>query len=342
MKLSSVKYLTGTGFKNMWVNKLMTIASVGTLVACMLIIGVAVMISQNVTSLLKGIEEQNVIVVYFNDRNSVVWGDAEPLVPLPEIPEEGVGDQENTDNIPYNAYLVHNDEEAMAIVDKIAELPNVKSVKYVSKEERLELMKDSYLSDNDNGQAILDEDNPFSAGANIIVKDMTLYNQTADELGKIAGITVVNAQGYVAEKLISISDALATAGIWIIAILVLISLVIVSNTIRVTMYNRKLEISIMKAVGATNSFIRLPFVIEGVMIGLISAAIAFGMMYLLHSAIITEIKDALSLTSIVPFRNYALILLGLFAAIGLVSGVFGSVVMMSKYLRKEGSEFRAL
>ena len=131
MKLSSIKYLTGTGLKNMWVNKLMTFASVGTLVACMLIIGVAVMIAENVTNTLKGIEQQNVIMVYFNDRNSVVYGDADPLVAIPET-EDG-----SETEIPYDAYLIHNKEEALKVVEEIKKLENVTEVTYISKEESL-------------------------------------------------------------------------------------------------------------------------------------------------------------------------------------------------------------
>ena len=339
MKLSSVKYLTGAGIKNMWVNKLMTIASVGTLVACMLIIGVAVMIAQNVTFALKGIEQQNIIMVYFNDRNSVVYGDATPLVEIPKNPDGTRGE------IPENAYLVHNEQEALAIVAEIEKLSNVKGVEYVSKEASLEAVMDKYLQGQTEVQGVLTEDensNPLSDGAKITVEDMQFYNETAEQLKSISGITTVTAQGDIADKLVAITDALRTAGFWIIAILLLISLVIVSNTIRVTMYNRKLEISIMKAVGATNAFIRLPFVIEGVFIGLISSGVAFGFMYLMHSAIVTELGRVLSLSSIVPFRTYASDLFALFAAIGLISGVVGSLIMMGKYLRKEGSEFRAL
>lgn len=338
MKLSSVKYLTWTGLKNMWVNKLMTFASIGTLVACMLIMGVAVMISANVTNLLKGIERQNVIMVFFNDYNSVEFENAEPLVPWPE---KGEFDEERPP-VPYDAYLIHNKEEAMQVIEEIKKLENVESVEYVSKEEFLEIMKDKYLDGKDEAQGVLDEKNPFSDGAKITVNDMSLFSQTADELKTVRGVTTVTEQRDVAEKIVGITGALKTAGFWIIAVLLVISLVIVSNTIRVTIYNRKLEITIMKAVGATNSFIRLPFVIEGIAIGLISSGIAFGLIYLLQNAITDRLLGSLAKTSLVPFGSYALLILGIFVALGLVAGVFGSVVMMGKYLRKEGSEFRAL
>lgn len=334
MRASSMKYLTKTGLKSLWINKLMTVASVGTLMACMLIIGVAVMLSVNVNHTLQGIEEQNVIMCYFNDENSVRYGSAEPLC---EYNAKGA--------IPKEAYLIHNEEEAKKVCDEIAALDNVVDVTYISKEDSLAAIEENYLSGQDACIEVLHEDstsNPMSDGARVTVSDMGVYSETAKNILAVTGVTTIQAQADIAEKIDGISNALKTAGIWIIAVLMIIALVIVCNTIRVTMYNRKLEISIMKAVGATNAFVRLPFVIEGVAIGLISAVLSFGIVYLMHSAIADTITRVLTLTGIVPFREYAWFLLAIFVIIGIVSGLFGSVFMMGKYLKKEGSEFRAL
>ena len=122
----------------------------------------------------------------------------------------------------------------------------------------------------------------------------------------------------------------------------LISLVIVSNTIRVTMYNRKLEISIMKAVGATDAFVRLPFVVEGMLIGVISALIAEGLLYFCYRVATETIVSTLRTEDIVKFGDMAWILLGIFVGIGILAGIIGSLFMISKYLRREGSEFAAI
>ena len=132
------------------------------------------------------------------------------------------------------------------------------------------------------------------------------------------------------------------AGVWIIAILMVIALVIVSNTIRVTMYNRKLEISIMKAVGATDTFVRIPFVVEGIVIGIISALLAEGILYFCYRVATETIIKTLNTTDIVQYGDMAWILLAIFIGIGLFAGIIGSVIMISKYLRKEGSEFAAI
>lgn len=321
----------------MWVNKLMTVSSVGTLMACMIIIGVAVMLSVNINNAVKGVEQQNVISVFFNDRNSVYFGTSAPL------DDSEVTAATKLEDIPDSAYLVHNEDEAKAVIAEIEKLDNVAQVRYITSEEWLLTMKDDYLSGKDAAAGeVLDELNPFSMGAKITVNDMSRFDETAAAVEKVAGVSRVRAQKDVATKLVTVRSVIKNAGAWIIGILLIISFVIVSNTIRVTMYNRKLEISIMKAVGATDSFIRLPFMIEGIAIGIISSVLAFGVMYLMQNAIMKAIGSAFSISSMVPFKSYALVLFLIFLAIGVLSGVLGSLIMMGKYLRKEGSEFRAL
>ena len=122
----------------------------------------------------------------------------------------------------------------------------------------------------------------------------------------------------------------------------IIAHVIVTNTIRVTMYNRKLEISIMKAVGATDAFVRIPFIVEGMIIGLISAVISEGLLYFCYRVATETIVSTLGTNDIVKYGDMALLLFGLFAGIGIFAGVIGSAIMIGKYLKREGSEFAAI
>ena len=190
----------------------------------------------------------------------------------------------------------------------------------------------------------LDEEygNPMSCAAKIVMKDMDLFAQTIKEIQKFEGVDVIQSQSDLAETISAIKNGIGVAGFWIIAILMIISLVIVSNTIRVTMYNRKLEISIMKAVGATDAFVRLPFVVEGMLIGVISALIAEGLLYFCYRVATETIVKTLGTEDIVKYGDMAWILLLLFVAIGILAGVIGSVIIISKYLRREGSEFAAI
>lgn len=318
MKMTSVKYLIGEGFKNTWANRLMTIASVGVLMACMVIIGLAVLIAENVNMAIGNLEHQNVVMAYMEDKN---WARLEA---------------EKTE------YPVKSEADALKICEEIEKIANVDSVTFVSSEEGLKTLQETMSEGKEQSDKILDGDNPLSASAKITMTDMSLFDQTVEEISKINGIYKIQSHSGLAETITAIKNGIGVAGIWIISILMIISLVIVSNTIRVTMYNRKLEISIMKAVGATDTFVRIPFVVEGVVIGLISALLAEGVLYFCYRVATETIIKTLGTPDIIKYSDMAWILLGLFSAIGLIAGVIGSVIMISKYLRKEGSEFAAI
>ena len=377
MKLCSVKYLTGEGIKNIWANRLMSIASVGVLVACMVLIGLAILISLNVNKAMGTLEQQNVIMAYFNDLNSVLYGNASDSY-VPETSSDATSSDEDADessssnksssnksssnksssgksnsdsdevkkptDIPDDAYLIHNEKEALALCKRLEKLDNVLSVEYISSEKGLESIKEGQLDGKDQYFTFLDGEygNPLSGAAKITLKDMGKFKETLKAIQNVKGVDSVQSQSDLADTINAIKNGIGIAGVWIIAILLIISLVIVSNTIRVTMYNRKLEISIMKAVGATNSFIRLPFVIEGIAIGVISAAVSMGILYFCYRVAIEAIREALGMMEIIGFSSVALPIFGVFIAIGALSGIVGSVIMISKYLKKEGSEFTAI
>ncbi|MBR6743496.1 MAG: ABC transporter permease [Clostridia bacterium] len=349
MKVRSVKYLAGEGIKSMWANRLMTIASIGVLVACMVLMGLAVLITMNVDKALGTLEQQNVIMAFFNDEISVRYGSAS--VDYDKLEQDtsstsNENEENKTDAIPEDAYLIHNEEEALALCDKIEkDIDNVIKVEYFSSEDALKIAKDRYLEGQEGTAAYLDgSGNPLSCGAKITLSDMSLYNETLTSLSKIKGIDSLQSHAKLADTITAIKEGIAVAGFWIIAILLIISLVIVSNTIRVTMYSRKLEISIMKAVGATKSFIRLPFIIEGMTIGLVSAGLSMGIVYFCYRVATESIKNngTFGMMEVIGFSSVWHLVLGIFVAIGILAGVLGSAIMISKYLKKEGSEFAAI
>ena len=361
MKISSIKYLTGEGVKNAWVNRLMTLASIGVLVACMVIIGLAILISENVNMAVGNLEQQNVVMAYMKDYNWALYGEKNTASEgsssetessdttsdtASADSEAGESAEETADKngIKPSDYVIHNDDEAKALCDKIAELPNVAAVTYVTSEEGLESVKESMLEGQESYFTFLDEEygNPMSGAAKITMKDMSLFDETLKQVEQMDGIDVIQSQTDLADKITAIKRGIGVAGFWIIAILMVISLVIVSNTIRLTMYNRKLEISIMKAVGATDSFVRIPFVVEGVLIGVISALIAEGLLYFCYRVATETIISTLGTNDIVHYGDVAIMLLLVFIGIGVLAGVLGSVIMISKYLRREGSEFAAI
>ena len=363
MKMGSMKYLVGEGVKNTWVNRLMSLASVGVLVACMVIIGLAILISENVNKAVGNLEQQNVVMAYMKDYSWALYGDKDASSDTSSADSsaaaassgaassaasssENTSSEEKADEngIKQSDYIVHSEEEAKALCDEIAKLDNVASVTYVSPDEALESVKKSMLEGQESYFSFLDEKNgnPMSGAAKIQMKDMSRFDETLEQVKKIDGISAVQSQSDLAEKITAIKKGIGIAGFWIIAILMVIALVIVSNTIRVTMYNRKLEISIMKAVGATDSFVRIPFVVEGMLIGVVSALIAEGLLYFCYRVATETIIGTLGTSDIVHYSDVAGWLLLVFIGIGILAGVLGSVIMISKYLRHEGSEFAAI
>ncbi len=344
MKLSSVRYLTLEGVKNTWANRLMTLASVGVLVACMTIMGLAVLISENVNLAIGTLEEQNIVMVYMKDYNWVRYGDdvKTDQTESTSSSAEAVPEAEKADEhgIKESDYVIHNEEEAKALCKEIEKLENVSSAVYVSSEEGLETVKGAFLEGQEEYFTFLDDENPMSCAAKVTMKDMALFDQTLKEIEKLDGVGMIQSQGDLADTINAIKKGVGVAGFWIIAILMIISLVIVSNTIRVTMYNRKLEISIMKAVGATDAFVRIPFVVEGMIIGLVSAVISEVLLYFCYRIATETIVK--SLGTVVKFGDMAVVLFLMFAAIGILAGVIGSAIMIGKYLKHEGSEFAAI
>ena len=155
MKISSVKYLVGEGAKNAWVNRLMTIASVGVLVACMVIIGLAILISENVNKAVGKLEQQNVVMAYMKDYNWALYGDdkdnssddtsAASSEETASSDTQQTEEQADENGIKSGDYVIHNADEAKALCEEIAKIDNVASVTYVSSSEGLESVKKSML-----------------------------------------------------------------------------------------------------------------------------------------------------------------------------------------------------
>lgn len=348
MKLGSIRYLTKEGVKNIWANRLMSLASIGVLVACMVIIGLAVLIAENVNVAIGNLEEQNIVMAYMKDYNWALYGkettDDTTSNTSSSTNSTTSQETEKTDKngIKDSDYVIHNEDEAKALCEEIEKLDNVEKVVFVSSEEGLESVKESMLEGQEEYFSFLDDENPMSCAAKITMKDMGKFDETIKKIEKLSGVERVVSQSDLANTINAIKKGVGVAGFWIIAILMIIALVIVSNTIRVTMYNRKLEISIMKAVGATDAFVRIPFIVEGMIIGLISAVISEGLLYFCYRVATETIVSTLGTNDIVKYGDMALLLFGLFAGIGIFAGVIGSAIMIGKYLKREGSEFAAI
>lgn len=303
---ASLRYLIKEGFRNTWTNRMMSIASICVLMSCLVLIGSASMIFLNMDSLLSRIEEENVIMVYIKDDTT-------------------------------DAAITQMGEEIKA-------MDNIKDIEFIKKEdawaEQLETMEDAQAQFFTQ----ISSDIPLPDAYKVTVADLSKFDTTVKQLKGLNNVDTIRENKDLAQKLVAIRHGITIISIVIIAVLFAISLFIISNTIKLTVYSRRLEISIMKSVGATNSFVRLPFVVEGMILGILSGVISLGLVCGLYELAVNQFHDFLTSLSLsaLPFSDYALAMLGIFVAIGIVSGVGGSVITMSKYLNKEGSEISAV
>lgn len=299
MKGTSLKYLTHEGFRNVWVNRLMSLASVTVLMACLIIMGAGIMIYFNINNVVDKVQSQNVVMVYVADDAS--------------------------------------EDETTQIGTSLKGISNVESCEFVPKEVAFQEQIQSM-----GGDAALFEgfdEIPLPDAYKVTVKDLSQFENTVSQIKQINKVDSVRENSDLASKLLSLRHAVSIVSVGLVVMLFLVALFIISNTIRITMFSRKLEISIMKAVGATNWFIRWPFMIEGMILGTISGIVSLGVLWVLYAVAEKVFAQTLSLIgfSLVPFSAYWWQILLVFVAIGLFTGGFGSLVSMAKYLKEQGS-----
>ena len=224
-----------------------------------------------------------------------------------------------------------SDAEARSIGTKINALSNVLQATFISREEALEsFVKDHNGDSAFNGVQASDLRHRYE----VTLEDNTLMDQTDAQLQQIPGVAKTNAAYELAQGFTTIQQVLHIVSIAMIAVLLVISLLIISNTVKLAMYDRRDEIFIMKMVGATNGFIRLPFIGEGFTLGMIGAVLAFGLEWVAYDALVQKISqvDALKLFTFVPFENLLVPMLIVFGAAGLFVGVVGSWTSIRKFM----------
>ena len=213
-------------------------------------------------------------------------------------------------------------------------LSNVTSVSFFPKEEAIKDYKDVL---GDKVFAEMEGDgNPLPDAYKVTVKDLSKYESTVKQIQNIKGVATVSSQTDVADKLTSLNKIIQILSVAIVLALVVISLFIISNTIRMSMYARRYEISIMKSVGATDTFVRIPFLVEGIIIGALSGVIStFGLM-LIYDLIIEALQYVVPFKAI-AFNSVMWPFLGAFIIAGVFVGILGGLISIGKYLKKEGS-----
>ena len=224
-----------------------------------------------------------------------------------------------------------SDAEARSIGTKINLLDNVLQATFVSREEALQ----DFIADHDGDSAFSGvQASDLRHRYIVTLEDNTKMEQTDAALKQLPGVAKTNAAYELAKGFTTIQDVLHIVSAAVIAVLLVVSLLIISNTVKLAMYDRRDEIAIMKMVGATNGFIRLPFVVEGFSLGMIGAILAFGLEWLGYDAMIAKIGsvDALQLFNFVPFQELLLPMVATFAAAGMFVGIVGSWTSIRKFM----------
>lgn len=298
VKGNSVKYLVREGFKNIRANRLMSLASVGVLTACLILVGFTVLLTENIDHMVGFIERQNEVVVFLKM----------------DATQDKIDDMKKD----------FEKEE------------NVEKVTYISKEQALSDYMDS-LADKTLAENISDE-LFLPASFRISIKDLSGMNQIVEKAEGYDIYDTSNAPTGAAETINNMKNTLTIIGIAVILALIIVSLVVISNTIRATVFTRRTEIGIMKQVGATNNFIRIPFLAEGIILGLISALVAFVIVWgaygVISSLLMKETSSFLKsmYENILPFAKVGWILAPSFLVSGVATGALGSVFSLRKHL----------
>lgn len=225
-----------------------------------------------------------------------------------------------------------SDEEAMAIQTRLEAVSNVSSVRFVSRQEAFEDFKAEY--DDESKFADL-PDTTLRHRYVIHLEDLALMEATSEDIMAVNGIADIDAALEISKGIIMIRNAISVVSLIIIAILFVVSVFIMNNTIKLATYSRKEEIAIMKMVGASNAFIRCPFVVEGMILGLFGGGIAFFMQWGVYTLVCDKVMESLvgNLVSVISFDILFWPLLAVFLGIGLVVGVFGSGAAIRNYLK---------
>ena len=232
MRFSSFTYLVGQGLHNLKANKMMTLASMGVLIVCMILVGAAFLFGANIDSMVAYIGEQNETVAFIND-----------------------------------------DADTAAVEEAIRSIPHVAGVEFISKDQMLDEYSQR-LEGYTNLKEMFQNDNPLLANYVVRADDPANISSVAAALQNVDGVRAVNSPQAMSDLFVSLQKAVTYVCYGLVSVLAIVSVVVISNTIKITVFNRRKEIGIMKLVGATNGFIRFPFFVEGVTSGLISALIA--------------------------------------------------------------------
>ena len=299
MKLSGIKYLVGQGIDNVWKNRMMAFASFCVLLVSLLLVGISILAYLNVNSIIGGIEQKNEVIVYLDDGTT--------------------------------------DDEITQIGNNLRGMPNVSAVNFYSKEEAYESLKAS-MAEYEVLFESLGDDNPLIDAYRIKVADISEISATIAQIRTFDHIYSIRAPYDFVNILVQLRRILTLVMGAIILALIMVSMVIISNTTKTSVYSRREEIRIMKYVGANDSFIRFPFFVEGMITGFFAGVLALAVTWVVYDAVVNTLQNQVALLSIIGMGNIiqfgeigmpvaASYILG-----GALIGAVGSAISTRKYI----------
>ena len=292
MKLSKLKYSLSQAKKNIFRNGLMTIASLFTVTCCLLILGLFTVLSLNVNYITNQIKDECEVQVYIEDGT--------------------------------------DEARVSEIGDEILKIATVKEITLFTKEDSYNYVVDDMFEGDKKLASGLED--AFRDSYKVTMVDIEKSGDTVAELEAIKNVASVQNKQDAVNVVISFSEVVKKLSILVMVLLLIVAIVIMANTIRLTVFNRRKEINIMKYIGATDRFIRIPFIIEGIMIGFFGALISFGIMSWGYISLANYVTGALQLFDLLPYKEIAPIFGGLFVVTGCFIGMIGSLISMRKYL----------
>lgn len=299
MKLSGVVYLTGQGFENIWKNKMMAFASFCVLLVSILLVGMSILLYLNLNSMIGGIEDKNEVIVYLDEGTS--------------------------------------DEQIAEFRTELARIGNISDVTFYSKEQAFEDLKES-MTGYEMLFDSLGDDNPLIDSFRIRIDDISTISTTIAEINTLDHIYSIRAPLDFVNILTELRQIISVVFGVVIAALVVISVVIVSNATKASVFARREEIQIMKYVGATNAFIRVPFFVEGMVTGLVAGGCALGITWFGYDSLLdlltgqTDILSVIGMGSLIPFSDVMWQVTACYLLAGVFFGAFGSMLSMRKHL----------
>ena len=299
MKASGVRYLVNQGIENIWKNRMMAFASFCVLLASLLLVGISVLFYMNITSMIGGVEDKNEVIVYL--------------------------DEDTTDS------------EISEFQGELQKLGNIQSITFYSREQAFEDLKKS-MSDYEVLIDTLGDDNPLIDGFRIKIQNIDYISDTIAQIEQLDHVYSIRAPMDFVNLLTEIRKIVTLICSVLIIALLIICIVIISNTTKASVFARREEIQIMKYVGATNTFIRVPFFVEGLLTGLLAGAVALVITWFAYDSLVelltgqADFLSVIGMGSIIPFKNVVGRVTLTYLGAGGLFGALGAIFSMRKHL----------